>query len=306
MLGLQTLLGKRPAASNPIGSPTASGTLPDDVEGPPAAKLREEEVPDRTDDIKRLTDAVSLLTERLSGHEQTVTDMQRKLTAVQGELAAERTARQEVEKELSASTASLARFGERMLKMQADVNRVGKSPAYADVVGRDATAELRRQQQLVTDSVGQLKQQVEQQDRQARAANVMIFGLAESAELAPLQQVTACLQAVDAPEQARVVRAVRLGQQRGNGPRPVKVEMQSAADAAGLLRLTKQLRERQRVRLDRDLTLQQAELRKSRLGAASRLRDLGYVTYFNAEQLIYVQRGTGRRSVFNGTYPEHA
>ena len=67
MLGLQTLLGKRPAACYPIGSPTASGTLPKDVDGPPAAKLREEELPD-TDNIKRLTDAVSLLMEWLSGH----------------------------------------------------------------------------------------------------------------------------------------------------------------------------------------------------------------------------------------------
>ena len=134
----------------------------------------------------------------------------------------------------------------------------------------------------------------------------MVFGLAEAAEQTPLQQVTACLQAVDAPEQTKVVRAVRLGQPRANGPRPVKLVLQSAADAASLLRRSRQLRERQRIRLDKDLTLQQTELRKSKLGAASQLRDLGYVTFFNGEQLIYVTRGSGQRSVFKGTFPGRA
>ena len=48
-------------------------------------------------------------------------------------------------------------------------------------------------------------------------------------------------------------------------------------DAVGLLKLTRELRQRQQVRVDRDLTPAQSQRRKAQLRDAQTLRELGYI-----------------------------
>ena len=110
---------------------------------------------------------------------------------------------------------------------------------------------------------------------------MMLFTLEEGNQL-PLQQVQACLQGAGVPDSGKIVQAVRLGRggrgSAGEGssrPTPIKLVMQSPADAAGLLRHTHKLRESQHVKLDRDLTPAQEQLRLSLQGTAKQVRDRG-------------------------------
>ena len=114
---------------------------------------------------------------------------------------------------------------------------------------------------------------------------MLLFNLQES-DQSPLQQVAACLRAAGVSETNRIVQAVCLGRDRRSlasegpsRPRPVKLVMQSPADAAGLLRHTRKLRERQRVNLDKDLTPAHPGHSCANLcKGAKQLYDRGYVT----------------------------
>ena len=58
--------------------------------------------------------------------------------------------------------------------------------------------------------------------------------------------------------------------------------------------------------MDRDLTPQQAQIRKTKQGAARELRDMGYVTFRRGDQLVFLDRRTGNRSIYTGSMPARA
>lgn len=317
MFGMSTLLGKRPPRSHPMGSPTASGSLPDaqDIPGPPSAKIAAQT--DVQEELNSLRDALHVLSSRV----ELVPDLQRQVIRLEQEAAEGRQVRVLLEKELAADKASLSRSEERASRLEKRLEALekasekGKHPmSYAVAAGRDEADKLRRDQEEVSHKVVQLEQAAERQDRQSRAQNVMLFGLSDDGRDSPLQQVTACLQAAGITECNKVQSAFRLGGKRpaspaaanASRPGPIKVVMQSAADAAALLRHTRALRQRQRVNLDRDITPQQAHLRRNRQGAAKELRDMGFVTFWRGDQLVYVDKATGRREVYTGHLPRRA
>lgn len=308
---------KRDTTTNPIGDPTGSGTLPDDIEGPPAAKPREDasepsEV--RIDALevrlKKLASTVATQADMLAAcitTQSTLLDENKKLKA---ELAAERAARTELQQQVQGMQTGVAKFAglqEACEKLDQQVKQVDakvKRPSYAAALTDGVTTELRAQQVKAKEDIEQLQSQAEQQDRMSRAAHVMVFGLQETDGQSPAEQVSECLRSVGAPGRERIVRAVRIGQQRNaQQPRPVKVVMATETDAVNVLRRTRELRQRRQVRVDRDLTPAQTAKRKSQLGAAQKLRDLGYFTVFNADKLLFFKRGSNRREVFTGQFP---
>ena len=312
MFDVRSLLGKRSTSSHPIGSPTASGSLPDaeDVPAAPAAKVAAN--PGLEERFESLVLTVADLSSRLA----VVPDLQRQISKLRLELDNERLANQELKQELAACKASEFRSDDRYIKLEkrVDAQEKGKRPAtYADAVGHDEADRLRRKQDEITGDVVQLQQMVEHQERQSRLQNVMFFGLADDGQRSPAQQVIDCLQAAGVPESNKVVRAVRLGARRSSAsapgpsrPAPVKVVMQSATDASLLLRHTRALRERYHVNLDRDLTPAQADIRRGKQGAARELRNRGFVTFWRGDQLMYVNKATGQRDVFTGSMPSCA
>ncbi|KAK9808577.1 hypothetical protein WJX73_010877 [Symbiochloris irregularis] len=290
---------KRDASTNPIGSPSGSGTLPDDVEGPPAARPREDgpepsEV--RIDALEarlaKLTETVKTQGIQLAAYITSEGAVREDNARLKAELVVER-----------AKVASLQEASERLDHQVKQLDAKVTHPTYASVVSQGAASELRAAQAKNKEDIEQLRSQAEQQDRQSRAANIMVFGLQESDSQSPAEQVSECLRSVGAPGRERIVRAVRLGQQQGGQPRPVKVIMATQADAVNVLRRTRELRQRRQVRVDKDLTPTQARKRSSQLKAAKDLRDLGYFTVFNAEKLLYFKKGSDRREVFDGRFP---
>ena len=307
MFGINTLLGKRSASSHPVGTPTASGALPgaEDVSGPPATKLAvSPSVEERLDDLTR---TVADLSSRVA----LVDDLHSQIAQLKLQLVEEREAKKDLKKELAAAEASMKRSDELYKRLESRVAVCEKRApsSFAAAVGRNETESLRKEQQVITDNVTKLQQGMEQQQRQARLPNVMLFGLDDDGQRSAVQQVTACFQAAGIPEKDKVVRAVRVGNHRATGtsaPAPVKVVMQSASDASNLLRHTRALRQRFKVNMDRDITPQQAEIRRCKQGAARQLRDLGYVTFWKGDQLVYVHRTTGGRAVYTGRLPARA
>ena len=304
------LLGKRSTSSHPLGLPTASGRLPgdDDLPGPPAAKIAVQS------DLDERFESLSRTIAELSARVVVVDEMQSQITQLKSQLADERQARREVERELTADKASLKRSEERFCKLEKRVvayeTKQGKLPAsYADAVGRGEADNLHKSQQEIAGNMSRLQGVVERQERQSRASNVMLFGLADDGQRSAVQQVSACLQAAGIPERDRVVQAVRLPSNRTGStsrPAPVKVVLQSAADASAMLRHTRTLRQRFQVGLDRDLTPQQTQVRKERQGVVQELRGLGYVTFWRGDQLVYVHKATGKREVYAGRLPGRA
>ena len=276
----------------------------------PAAKVAAK--PGLEERFESLVLTVADLSSRLA----IVPDLQRQISKLQLELDNERLGNQELKQELAACKASDSRADDRYLNLEKrmEAQEKGKRPAtYADVVGRDEADKLRRKQDEITGNVVQLQQVVEHQERQSRLQNVMLFGLADDGQRSPAQQVTACLQAAGVPESSKVVHAVRLGPRPSSAsapgpsrPAPVKVVMQSAADASLLLRHTRALRERYHVNLDRDLTPAQADIRRGKQDAARELRNRGFVTFWRGDQLMYVNKATGQRDVFKGSMPGRA
>lgn len=304
------LLGKRSASTGPIGSPTETGGLPDGVPGPAAAKPREAEPVPVELLFERLNREVERLSVRVKCAESQTESQMVVISQLQSGLEAETAARKASEAREAALSEKFKLLEEgngQLAGRVADLeSKVAARPSsYAAAVG-EAASELRAEQDRVKSRTKQLEQQVEQQDRLSRAANVMVFGLEEADGRSPAEQVAACFSSVGAADRNRIVRAVRVGQQRGSDPRPVKVVMAAQADAVAVLRQTRQLRQRKQIRVDRDLTPYQAEQRKSKLGAAQALRDRGYITFFNADQLIFVNKDSGRRQVFDGRMPDRA
>lgn len=300
---------KRDASTNPIADPTDSGKLPDGVPGPPAAKPREDS--DEPSGVR--LDALEARLEKLA-HTVDAQALQLQAyitteTQLRAAVAAERAARIALEDKLQAfetGAAKVAGLQEACQKLDQQVKQVAAKvghPNYAAAVSGGATSELLAEQAKAKQDIEQLRNQAEQQDRMSRSAHVMVFGLQETDSQSPAEQVSECLRSVGAPGRERIVRAVRVGQQRNGQPRPVKVVMATETDAVSVLRRTRELRQRRQVRVDRDLTPVQTEKRKSQLGAAQQLRELGYFTIFNADKLLYFRKGSGRREVFDGSMP---
>lgn len=308
MFDLPGLLGKRSPSTHPTGVPEPSGDLPggEDVPAAPASKIPAQ--PGLEERFERLLGSFNELQLQLA----VVPELQMKITKLTEQVAEEKAARKALSRELESSNNRLTRADERLVKLDGRVLTVEKSKqpmSYAQSLGKEAGATLQKQQEVITDDLTQLKQQVEYQERQVRSQNVMLFNLEED-DRSPLQQVQACLQGAGVPDPVRIMRAVRLGKggrsNAGEGssrPRPIKLVMQSPADAAGLLRHTRQLRERQRVNLDRDITPAQAQLRRSLQGVAKQLRDRGYATVWRGEQLVYINKATNAREVYKGIVP---
>lgn len=307
------LLGKRPPADSPIPDPSASGTLPDDVEGPPAAKPREQapvSLEARFDElegivakqgqyIKTLQGMVGGLNAIMEKQDGQLRDTELALSTVKAEMA-------ELKLALGKTDGVCTTLGHQVKEVKDEVTKPSYAAAAAARGSNAAASELRAAQDKNKEDIEQLRQQAEQQDRLSRAANVMLFGLEETDRMSPAEQVSECLRSVGAPARDSIVRAVRVGQQRGSQPRPVKVIMATQADAVGVLRRTRELRQRRQVRADRDLTPAQTEKRKAQLDAAKDIRELGYITVFNAEKLLFFKKGSGRRTVYTGSLPPRA
>ena len=308
MFDLRTVLGKRSVNSHPVGLPAADGTLPgaEDVSAPPAAKVAVQ--PDLEERFEGLLRTVAELSARVV----VCDEMQSQITQLQLQLAEEKHARRELQKELKASDACHKLCENRYGKLDKRVLTVekGKSPAsYAAAVGGGETESLRKSQQEITGEMTRLQHVVERQERQSRASNVMLFGLEDDGQRPAVQQVSACLQAAGIPQRDKVVQAVRLQGNRAvstSRPAPVKVVLQSAADASALLRHTRTLRQRFQVGLDRDLTPQQAGVRRGQQGVVQQLRGLGYITFWRGDQLVFVHKATGKREVYVGHLPDRA
>ena len=309
--GMSSLLGKRPPSSHPTGSPLPTGELSgaDDVPAAPAAKAAAK--PDLEERFERLLESFVELKAQVA----LVPDLHQQISKLTQQVAEGKAAQKELSLELAAVRLWQARWEPRVVRLEKQVTDAEKnkpSASYAQALGGQAGADLRKQQDDLTGTVKQLGHQVEQQERQVRARNVMMFSLAEGSET-PLQQVTACLQAAGVSGAAKIVQAVRLGVDRrastGVGPsrpRPVKIVMPAPADAIGLLRHTRRLRQSQHVNIDRDLTPQQSQQRKAQEGAARELRQQGYVTEWRGDQLIFADTATNKREVYRGRIPRRA
>ena len=309
-MSIRGILGKRSASSNPLGVPTASGTLPgaDGVPGPPASKVAVDS------GLEDRLESLSQVVAELSARVVSCDEMRGEIAKLKLQLDEERQARKEVQQELVSTKAAHGRSVECFVKLEKKVALLekGKSPSppsYAAAVGRDETESLRKSQSQTAVEVNRLQQVVERQDRQSRASNVMLFGLDDDGQRSTAQQVSDCLQAASIPERDRVVRAVRLQGNRSvstSRPAPVKVVLQSPADASALLRYTRTLRQRCKVGADRDLTPQQTSSRREQQGVVQDLRGLGYVTFWKGDQLFYVHKSTGRREMYTGQLPGRA
>ena len=285
-----------------------SGALPGggDVPAAPASKLAAK--PDLEERFERLLESFVELKAQVA----VVPDLQLQITKLAQQVGEEQAAKKELRMELDAANKALSHSDTRYVQLEKRVLAAekGKQPvSYSQALGSDAGAALRKQQEEITGNMDQLQQQIERQERHSRSQNVMLFNLQES-DQSPLQQVAACLRAAGVSETNKIVQAVRLGRDRrslaGEGPsrpRPLKLVMQSPADAIGLLRHTRTLRQRQQVNLDRDLTPAQAQLRRSLQGAAKQLRDRGYATAWRGENLVYINRATNARENYKGTVP---
>ena len=310
MLSLQSLLGKRSPSTHPTGLPLPSGDMPggEDVPAAPASKLQEVAQPDLETRLELLLASLSELKVQVA----VVPELQSQITKLNQQVVEEKEEKKRLSTELESLRQALSRSDQRLIKAEGKISAAekGKQPvSYAQSLGKDAGAALQKQQEENRGELAELKQQMERQERQVRAQNVMLFNVEEGSQ-SPMQQVQACLQAAGVPDTGKIVQAVRLGRgPRGSAgesssrPRPVKLVMQSAADAAGLLRHTRKLRESQRVNLDRDITPAQAQLRRSKQGAAKELRERGYATVWRGEQRGYINRATNAREVFKGTVP---
>ena len=289
--------------------PTGELSGADDVPAAPAAKAAAK--PDLEERFERLLESFV----ELRAQAALVPDLHQQISKLTQQVAEGKAAQKELSLELAAVKGWQARWETRVVHLEKKVTDAekNKQPAsYAQALGGQAGAALRKHQEEITGTVKQLGQQVEQQERQVRARNVMVFNLAEGSET-PLQQVTACLQAAGVPGADKIVQAVRLGADRrastGVGPsrpRPVKLVMPAPADATGLLRHTRKLRQSQRVNVDRDLTPQQSQQRRAQEGAARDLRRQGYVTEWRGGQLIFIDTSTNRREVYTGRMPGRA
>lgn len=293
------LLGKRDAG--PIAEPSASGKLPDDVEGPPRKEPREQPPSSLEARLGVLEAAVGRQGEHIKTLERRVGAQNRLLELAETQRKADAQALGKAQAKIAELETALAKTATQANELDAKVTH----PSYAAAAGANSAAsELRAEQAKTKGDIELLKQQAEQQDRLARAGNVMLFGLEESDRMPPAEQVSELLRSVGAPSRDRIVRAVRVGSQRSDQPRPVKVVMVTETDAVGVLRRTRDLRQRRQVRVDRDLTPAQTERRREQLQPAADIRARGYVTVFNADKLFFFKKGSSNRTLYTGgSYP---
>ena len=286
MAGLLSLLGRRSPSTQPLAARSASGAPPDlpDLPEPPPAKAARTAEPDAG-----------------SKPEPTASDILAAISRLQVTVEAQGASQQQLVKEFQALEARQGRLEDKVLKMER-----GKGPVSAD-------PGVQRQQERLSADLVDLQRQVERQEQQHRALNVMMYDIPEVPEQTPVQQVSDCLQAAGVAE-VKINSAVRLGRpaaptasSQGPSrikPRPVKVTLQSSEGVISVFRASRQLRETQRISVDRDLTPAQRDARKARQPAAQKLRERGYNTFWRGENLFFIDRGTGKREAFNGQFPQ--
>ena len=322
------LLGsKRGPDTQPLQHPTASGHLPDadDLQNvAPPAKMAEKGPPEQS--VEEIVAALSSTVASLSGQLASVFPEVGRLTASLAKLTldldSQKALTKEVERENNALKTSKAIADERTGKLDKRVEQLearclrlekGKGPAVASLEGTPV-AELTRAQEDTAQTVTELRQQVEQQDRQQRSLNVMVFQLPEDGRQSPAQQVAACLHKVGLT--VPIATAVRLGapsrpldtppgfpSPAGSPrprPRPVKITLTTREAVSAVFKATRRLRERCHISVDRDLTLQQRTLRSSKSPAMKELWNRGYQAYWQSEQLYFRDRATGQPTLFNG------
>lgn len=288
-----SFLGKRGPETQPLGARTNSGTPPSatDVPAPPPAKAAD-----------------------TGERELSMADIMRKLNAMDTDNKLEfkklSLTVKENEEGLGQVKEALKTVQDQQVSLAARLLAVekGKAPQAAAT-----DPEVQQQQESLSETVETLKQQLERQDQQQRSLNVMLYGMTETAQPI-LQQVQESLRSAGVPAVA-VSSAKRLGlpgpppgprpqTSRSTDPRPVVVTLRSSEDVGRVLSAGKQLRERFKVKVDKDLTPNQRHERKSKRGAMDELSAKGFIPFWrNGTQLWYFDKRTGQRYSYDERPP---
>ncbi|CAM6106425.1 unnamed protein product [Calypogeia fissa] len=129
----------------------------------------------------------------------------------------------------------------------------------------------------------------EHRNQQARVSNCKLSGLLEVEKENTKEVVTTFLQTQLRVHEPIIIQAFRIGQKKGDLPRPILIKFGVQSDKARIM-ANRSMLKGERIWLDDDLTPAQMSLRREELSKVKTAQEAGWVAYLKNGQAVITQK----------------